>query len=447
MKLLLADQVLTMNGRSDVLRDAGVLIDDAGTIAAVDTRSQFGGVDAERVPLERRLLMPGLINAHTHTPMTLFRGLAEGYSLLTLEGWYNGIRLWEFAMTPDMVPPAVSVSCAEMIRTGTTCFADQFFYMDRIVPAVRASGMRAALAYGVVEVGDDNAHDWAIRATGEFLDSLRGDARLHGWIGPHAFFVDNQLPTIRAELQLADRYATGMHIHLSTSSEEDDYCAQHYGMTAVQQMKQLGVLERPLLAAHCLTIPREDFATLAGSRFTAVLAPSACMRAGKQAAPLKAMLAEGIAVALGTDNVTANNSYDLFKEMQILGKLMSYREGEPNPVPARTIVEMVTTRAAAALGLADVIGSIEVGKRADVIAIDLDAPGFVPRGAQDLYTALVYAVSGMAVTDVMCDGQWLMRDQQIRTVDYRGASHALDAAFEELVKRRNDMDANKRDEP
>jgi len=176
---------------------------------------------------------------------------------------------------------------------------------------------------------------------------------------------------------------------------------------------------------------------LAGSRFTAVLAPSACMRAGKQAAPLKAMLAEGLHVALGTDNVTANNSYDLFKEMQILGKLMSYREGEPNPIAAKTIVEMVTTRAAAALGMGDSIGSIEVGKRADLIAIDLDAPGFAPRNAHDIYTALVYALSGMAVTDVMCDGRWLMRDQQLLTVNYREACDGLDAACEELVRRRS----------
>ena len=120
----------------------------------------------------------------------------------------------------------------------------------------------------------------------------------------------------------------------------------HYGMTAVQQMKQIGVLERRLLAAHSLTIPEKDFAVLAASPFTAAIAPSACMRAGAKAAPLKRMLAEGIQCALGTDNVTANNSYDMIKEMQICGKLMSYREGEPNPVPAQTIVEMATTRAA-----------------------------------------------------------------------------------------------------
>jgi 5-methylthioadenosine/S-adenosylhomocysteine deaminase len=161
------------------------------------------------------------------------------------------------------------------------------------------------------------------------------------------------------------------------------------------------------------------------------------MRAGKAAAPLKRMLAEDVRVALGTDNVTANNSYDLFKEMQLLGKLMSYREGEPNPIPAQTIVEMATTRAAGALGLGDQVGSLEADKRADLIVIDLDTPGFAPHHAQNLYTALVYAVSGMAVTDVMVDGRWLMRDQQLLTVDYRAACDGLEAAFAELQMRRN----------
>jgi 5-methylthioadenosine/S-adenosylhomocysteine deaminase len=439
--LLTADLMLTMNAGREIVKGGAVLINE-GRIVAAGSRAQFAHADAEVIELGRRLLMPGLINVHTHTPMTLFRGLAEGYSLLTLEGWFNGIRLWEFAMTPDMVPPAVTVSCGEMIRTGTTCFGDQYFYMDKIVPAVREAGMRAALAYGVVEVGDDNAHDWAIRATGEFLDSLQDDPLLTGWIGPHAFFVDNQIETIKSELRLADQYHTGLHIHLSTSSEEDDYCLQHCGVTAVQQMKQIGVLERRLLAAHSLTIPESDYATLAGSPFTAAIAPSACMRAGKAAAPLKRMLAEGIQCALGTDNVTANNSYDMIKEMQMCGKLMSYREGEPNPVPAQTIVEMATTRAAAALGLADKVGSIEAGKRADLIAIDLDEPGFAPAAAQDIYTALVYAISGMHVTDTMVDGRWLMRERKLLTVDYPEVCRQLDDAYAELVARKSKVQSS-----
>jgi 5-methylthioadenosine/S-adenosylhomocysteine deaminase len=155
------------------------------------------------------------------------------------------------------------------------------------------------------------------------------------------------------------------------------------------------------------------------------------MRAGKGAAPLKAMLAAGIACALGTDNVTANNSYDMFKEMHVLGKLMSYREGMPNPVSARTIVEMATTRAAQALGLGDRCGSLEAGKQADLIALDLDEIGWGPPG-QDVYTALVYSVSGLHVTDSMVAGRWLLRNRVLQTLDYRAANAALADALRAL---------------
>src|SRR5262245_60321757 len=146
-----------------------------------------------------------------------------------------------------------------------------------------------------------------------------------------------------------------------------------------------------MLAAHCLTIPAEDFPTLAGTDFTAVMAPSACMRAGSVAAPPKPIRMAAIITALGTDNVATNNPYDLFKEMQVLGKLMSFREQQPNAIPARDIVEMATVGGAHALGLDEEIGSLERGKRADLLALDARAIGFVPRAAQDVYTALVYA--------------------------------------------------------
>jgi len=438
--LLHAAQVLTLNAAHAHLHDAGILIEN-GAIIAVDPWSAFEGATAPVTDLGNRLVMPGLINAHTHTPMTLFRGLAEGYCLLGMEGWYNGIRVWELAMTREMVPPAVLVSCAEMIRTGTTCFNDQYFYMDHIVPAVQQSGLRAALGYGIVEIGDARAQEWAIQEADAFIGSLRDDPLLKGWVGPHAFFVDNSVATIQKELALADRHNTGFHIHMSTTGEEDAFCHKHYGMSAVQKMAEIGVFEFPVIAAHCLSIPAQDFPTLAQSPFTALIAPSSCMRAGKTAAPLKAMLDAGIAAALGTDNVTANNSYDMFKEMQVLGKLMSYREGVPNPISSQKIVEMATIDGARALGLQNEVGSLEPGKRADLIALDLDEVGWSPRGAQDIYTALVYSINGLYVTDTLVDGRWLMRDRTLQTVDYRAASRDLDAAFVELQARRASIEA------
>jgi 5-methylthioadenosine/S-adenosylhomocysteine deaminase len=301
---------------------------------------------------------------------------------------------------------------------------------------VEKSGMRAALAYGIVELGDEEASNHALAETERFLQQLQGHPRLTAWIGPHALFVDNRAETIQAELALADRYGTGLHIHLATSGEEDRFCQETYGRSAVQQMREIGVLERPLMAAHCLTIPPKDFETLASAPFTAIMAPSACMRAGSPAAPLRAMQEAGIATALGTDNVANNNSYDLFKEMHILGKLMSYRERQPTAIPSQRIVEMATTGGARALGLADQIGSLEPGKQADLISLDLNETGWSPRAAQDVYTALVYGVSGHHVRDVMVDGAWLLRDSRLMTLDYPAARDELEEAFTRLQEAR-----------
>jgi 5-methylthioadenosine/S-adenosylhomocysteine deaminase len=436
--LLRAEVVVTLDDDGHIYRP-GYLMLEGDRLAEVGPQSALGARRFDReISMPGRLVMPGLINAHTHSPMVLFRGLAEGHSLLSLEGWYNAIRVWEEVLDPDFVPAAVEVSCAEMIRTGTTCFADQYFHMDRIVPAVRQSGLRAALAYGIVEMGAEASRRREIAAAFAFLEAVQGEPRLAGWVGPHAFFVDNSPEAIQMELALADRFGTGLHFHLATSGEEDRHCRQHYGRSAVQQMKALGVLDRRLLAAHCITVPPEDFAALAGAdgRFSAVICASACMRSGVEAAPLKAMLAAGLNCALGTDNVANNNTYDLFNEMQIAAKLMSLRERTPVAIPAREVLRMATRNGARALGLADQIGSLEAGKKADLISLDLTTIGWTPAGGQDLYTALVYSASGLHVRDVMVDGAWLLRDGAWMTLDYGSACARLEKAHAALRQRR-----------
>lgn len=432
--LIRAGAIVTFDSTYNLYRPGNLLVRDNRIFAVSD--DALDDSDVQVLDWRDRIVMPGLVNAHTHTPMVLLRGLAEGHSLLTLEGWLNAIRSWEHYLTADMVPPAVRVSCAEMIRTGTTTFADHYFFMEQIVPEVEKSGLRAALAYGIVELGDADAGARALAETEAFLKQLRRHPRLKGWIGPHALFVDNAPDTIRSELDLTDQFDTGLHIHLATSGEEDEYCQTHFGRSAVRQMQELGVLERRMLAAHCLTIPADDFFQLAHAPFTAVMAPSACMRAGAAAAPLKAMRAAGIQTALGTDNTANNNSYDMFKEMHILGKLMSFREQTPNAIPARDIVEMATLGGARALGWGNEIGSLEPGKRADLIALDANEIGWSPQQAQDIYTALVYSISGQHVTDVMVDGNFLMRNRELQTVNYRSACMAMNEAHTELRARR-----------
>jgi 5-methylthioadenosine/S-adenosylhomocysteine deaminase len=437
--LLEGGQVLCL-GQSDGIYDRGYVIIEQDRIADVGDLADLPSnrTYTERVDCRGQLIMPGLVNAHTHTPMTLFRGLAEGVSLFTLEGWYDSVRTLELVMTADMVPASVTVACAEMMRTGTTTFADQYFFMDEIIPVVAQSGLRAALAYGVVELGDPVARQHELVRLEAFLEEIgqHPSGRISGWIGPHAFFVDNSLEMMQAERTLAEKYQTGMHIHLSTTGEEDRFCDEHFAMSAVRKMQAMGMLERPMLAAHAITIPEADWPTLAQRPFSAVVAASACMRAGADAAPVVGMRAAGINIAVGTDNVCNNNDYDLFQEMRTLAKLASYREKQPGALRAREVLDMATMGGARALGLADEIGELAPGKKADLIILDRSGIGWGPLPTHDPFTALVYSVSGLQVTHTLVDGQWLLRDRQWQTLDYAAAVQQQAEDVRRLVARR-----------
>jgi len=438
--ILLHDGVVLCLGQADTIYARGYVIIEDDRIAAVGDVRDLPTARAydSVIDCAGKLIMPGLVNAHTHTPMTLFRGMAEGVSLLTLDGWYNSIRTLELVMTADMIPASVEVACAEMIRTGTTTFADQYFYMDQVIPVVDRSGLRAVLAYGVVELDDPAARSRELAHLDAFLEDMnsREDARLKGWVGPHAFFVDNTVETMLAERALSQKYNTGLHIHISTIGEEDAYCQTHFGMTAVRKMDELGMLEQPMLAAHALTIPADDWAILKDRPFSVVACASACMRAGAEAAPVVGMRAAGINVAIGTDNVCNNNDYDLFLEMRTLAKLASFREQRPGALSARAVLDMATAGGAKALGLGDQIGDLTAGKRADLIVLDMSEIGWTPIPLDQLATALVYSVNGLHVTNTMVDGRWLMRSRALTTLDYPDARRRQADDVQHLLERR-----------
>ena len=269
--LIKAGTVLTMDDQRGVYSPGHLLIDGPKILSVGGIEDIPQGEVDQVFDFGDRLVMPGLVNAHAHTPMSLFRGLAEGISLFTMDGFINCLRRLESAADSSMVPAAVEVSCAEMIRTGTTCFADQYFYMKDIYPVVDRSGMRAALAYGIVELGNEESRKREIQSITAFLESFSDHPRIKGWVGPHAFFVDNSEEIIALELELAKKFNTGLHIHFATSSEEENYCRAKFGISAVERMKELGILEFPILAAHAITVPESDYATLAESPFTAVI--------------------------------------------------------------------------------------------------------------------------------------------------------------------------------
>ncbi len=300
---------------------------------------------------------------------------------------------------------------------------------------VRQSGLRAVLAYGIVELGKEEARQREIAAATAFIGSLKGDPRLTGWLGPHAFFVDNSEAAMQIERSLAEQFQVGFHIHFGTGSEEDDYCLEKYGISAIRKLDEMGFLNFPILAAHGITLLEADFHLLAGKPFTVVFAPSSAMRNAAGIAPLVEMKAAGINVALGTDNVTNNNSYDMFKEMALTGKVLALLKRDAAAVPTRYILEMATMNGARALGKEKDIGSLEKGKKADLIALDLDEIGWSPRHGQDVYTALVYSVTGQHVTDVMVDGNWLYRQNRWLTIDFDQARAGLEFEHDRLMNK------------
>jgi len=435
-QLITCKKVACLDSADHIYEDGYLIIADSriveiGLQKDLPDKSSFSSV----IDLGNRLVMPGLINAHTHTPMTLFRGHVEGHTLFTLDGWYNTIRVLEFELNKDMLPPAVSVSCAEMIRTGTTCFVDQYFWMDQVVPSVRESGLRAVLAYGIVELGEETAREREIAAATEFLESLQNDNLITGWVGPHAFFVDNSPAAMELEKALAARFNAGFHTHFGTGEEENNHCRKEYGHSALTQLDKMGFLDYPIIAAHSIAIPFEDFDLVKDKPFTVAAAPSSGMRNAAGVAPLVELVEAGVNVALGTDNVTNNNSYDMFKEMSLAGKLMALLRRDAAALSTRSILDMATLGGARAIGMENEIGSLEVGKKADLIALDLDEIGWVPFGGQDIYTAMVYSITGQHVRDVMVDGKWLFKDNKFQTIDYAAACEGLEEKHSELAEK------------
>lgn len=433
-QLIVADRIYLNDVRGTVMAPGAVEVVD-GQITAVSriTGSRPSGPDV--TDLGASLVMPGLVNAHAHTPMSLMQGVAEGRSLLTMEGFLEVLRSREEHLTPELVPASVAVSCAEMIRRGTTMFADQYFFADQIAPTVIQSGLRARIAWGIVELGDATARARELASATEFASSLDPAGVVRGWVGPHAFFVDNSPEAMREELDLARRLGVGLHVHFSTSGEEDAWCSAEYGRPALEVLLDLGIFDVPTILAHCTTIPVEQLPLLAGTRAAMTVIPSVAMMSGVPAAPVREALDAGVLVALGSDNVCNNTNVDLFEEMRMLGKLAAYASRTPNRVTPREILTIATVNGQRALDGEPGDGTVQPGAVADLIAIPLADIPRGPVGAQSLEAAIVYGTSGASVTHSMVAGRWLMKDSAVETIDVAAALAQRQRDYDVLMAR------------
>ena len=421
---------------SFLLRDATILTVDAsdtkfseGWISVADgritgvgpasTAPAHDGFD-DVMSLGGHLVMPGLVNAHTHAAMVLFRGRSEGQSLLTMEGWYNSIREPELSLVASDIGPAVALSCAEMALSGTTTFCDQYFFADEIAAAAGASGLRAVVAYGIVQLGDKARGEEELANAAAFIERQRSaDGRVIPWFGPHAPYVDNSEDLIRAEVAMAVKYGVGMHLHMAAGPEDNVETMARYGLTATQALSRDGFFAGRVHAAHCLDLTDEDIAIFAAAPAASVsYNATAGLRSGREGiCPAVKLREAGVVVALGTDNVAANNSYDMIAEMRVAGLVASHRERRAQPISSRELVRMATIDGARALGLDHEIGSLEVGKSADIIAIDMSGAGYSE--TPDVETALVYSGSGRDVQHAWVAGEAIVRDRTLVRRPYR----------------------------
>ncbi len=434
-EIIVADTVWTGDPRDPELSPGAIEVVD-GLITSVTRVTGERPSGPGVTDLGASVIMPGLVNAHAHTPMSLLRGVAEGVSLLTMEGFLETLRANEEFLTPELVPASVSVSCADMIRHGVTSFADQYFYADDIVPAVVESGLRARIAWGIVELGDDDARARELASTEAFVAANTTHPLVRGWVGPHAFFVDNQPDAIRAEIEMASRHGVGLHAHFSTTGEEDRHCLAEYGRPALEVMRELGLLDLPLILAHCNSLPVEQLPLLAGTRASIAVVPSVAMQSGAQAAPVREALDAGVTVALGSDNVCNNTQVDLFDEMRTLGKLAAFSSGVPAQIGSREILDIATVGGHRALDGGPDDGRLVPGAVADLIALPVSEIHRGPVGAQSLESALVYCTSGASVSHTLVAGRWLMAERRLLTVDDGRARRAQQRDWDVLMHRK-----------
>jgi 5-methylthioadenosine/S-adenosylhomocysteine deaminase len=367
-----------------------------------------------------KVLMPGLVNAHTHAAMTLLRGLADD---LRLDVWLMGYMMpveREF-VSPDFVRLGTLLACAEMIRSGVTCFADMYYFEEHVARAVEEAGMRALCAQTVLKFPAPDARyfEESLSAARDFIARWKGNSLVVPSVAPHAPYTCTE-EILRATATLAVEFDVPLHTHLSETALEVENSRAEHDMPVIPYVKKQGLFEAKVLAAHCVHVDDGEIHTLLHHHAGVAHNPSSNLKLASGFAPVVPMLAEGLNVGIGTDGPASNNDLDMFEEMRLASFVAKSTSNDPTVLPAHTALIMATRMGARAMHLGDLTGSIEPGKRADLILVDISRTHNSPRFRRDpknIYSQLVYAGKASDVTDVMVNGKWLMRSRNLTTLD------------------------------
>jgi len=365
-------------------------------------------------------VIPGLVNGHTHASMTLLRGVADD---LRLDVWLMGYMMpveREF-VRPDFCWLGAQLACAEMIRSGVTCFGDMYYYEEAVADAVAQVGMRAVCAQSILKfpTPDAGSYDEGLRQAQDFVARWVGHNLIVPAIGPHAAYTATP-KLLEKSTNLALAYDVPIHIHISETADEVKEHRDRYGMPVVPWVKKQGLFEAKVTAMHCVHLDDGELKTLLHHGVGVVHNPSSNLKLSSGFAPVTKMLDLSIPVGVGTDGPASNNDLDMFEEMRLAALLAKGITEDPTAVPARQALAMATKLGAQALHIDHRAGSLEVGKRADIAVVDLERLHMTPQFHRDpdsIYSLLVYAAKSSDVRHVLCDGRWLMRDRALLTVD------------------------------
>jgi 5-methylthioadenosine/S-adenosylhomocysteine deaminase len=409
--------VVTMNGSRTILEDGAIAV-TGDTIIALGPRAELEAkyAAAKTIDATGTLILPGFINGHTHVPMTLLRGLHDD---VTLNDWlYKYIFPAEAKnVNEEFVRWGTRLAAAEQIRAGVTTFADMYYFEDAVAEETKAAGMRGVLGETLIDFpAPDNKNEGEMLAyTERFLKKWQGDPLIHAAIAPHSIYTCSQ-KTLQDAAALARKYRAPILIHTAEMKKEWEDSMKQNGMSPVQYLDKIGLLGPDVVSAHCIFVDAADEKTLAQKQVGCVHNPSSNMMIASGVSPVADLRTAGVAVGLGTDGPAgSNNDLDLMEEMDLAAKLAKITKMDPLALNAKAVVEMATIDGARALHMEKEIGSLEPGKKADLIVISLDEPNAVPM--YDIYAQLAYALKGSDVETVVIGGRVVMRDRKLLTVN------------------------------
>ena len=408
--------VVTMDAQRHVLENGAVAVRGDSIVAVGPSADIAAQYDAAKIVDARgAIVMPGLINGHAHAAMSLFRGVADD---LALDDWLKKYIFPAEArnVTEDFVVWGTRLGLLEMLRGGITTYADMYYFEDAVARVTKEAGMRGVLGETIIDfpAPDNKTVAQALEYTQKFIEHWKGDPLIVAAAAPHSMYTCSA-KTLQEAAALARRNHAPILIHLAEAPFELQLSREKYGITPVGYLAREGILGPDVTGAHCVWVDQADIATLVQYGVGCTNNPSSNMKTAAGVSPVVDMLAAGAAVGLATDGAASNNNQDMFEEMDLAAKLQKITRMDSRALPAEQVVEMATIGGARAVHLEKLIGSLEAGKKADLIVVDTTAPHATPM--YNVYSQLVYALKATDVRSVVIGGKMVMEDRKMLTLD------------------------------